>query len=144
LAFAAGAKFMRVRDDLIAKRAAVTQGWGDVDSALQARAELMPVLVDTMKELAPIDPAEFKEISDARTAVTAARSPETKIVANEQLSTALARLLVLSERYPHLREDEGFQRVQDSIEEKENAIAVERRKYNETLERYNTQIQMFP
>jgi LemA protein len=144
LAFAAGAKFMRVRDDLVAQRAAVTNGWTLVESALQGRADLMPDLVDTMKQLARIDPAEFKEIAAARASLAAAHSPRDQILANDQLSAALARLLVLSERYPRLRDDESFQRVQDAIEEKENAIAVERRKYNETLEHYNAQIQMFP
>jgi len=144
IAFGAGTKFVSVRHDLAAQREAVNQDWAQVEVALQGRADLLPDLVDAMKSAAEIENAALKDIADARSALAGARSPLEKIQANDQLSAALGRLLVLSENYPQLRTDESFRRLQDAIAEKENDIAVERRKYNETLEHYNAQIQMFP
>jgi LemA protein len=144
IGFGAGAKFVSVRHGLVAQREAVDKGWSQVDIALRNRADLVPNLVETMQGAAEVDAAAVKDIEDARTAFAAARSPLEKIQANDQLSAALGRLLVLSENYPQLRPNQSFRRVQDAIAEKENEIAVERRKYNETLEHYNAQIQMFP
>src|ERR1700674_984835 len=86
----------------------------------------------------------FKDIAGARAALINGRSPQEKFQANDQLSGALSRLLVISENYPQLRSNENFLRLQDEIDGTENRIAVERRKYNETLQRYNTSIQVFP
>ena len=144
LGFGAGTKFVHVRKDLVAKREAVNKGWTQVETALHNRADLVPNLVETMKEAAEFDTGAFKEIADARAALAGGRTPQEEIQANDQLSAALGRLLLLSERYPQLRSDEDFRRLQDAIAEKENDIAIERRKYNETLEHYNAQIQMFP
>src|SRR5260370_36921668 len=144
IGFGAGAKFVSVRQGLVAQREAVDKGWAQVDVALRSRADFVPNLVETMQGSAEIDTAAVKDIADARAALSGARSPLEKIQANGQLSAALGRLLVQAENYPQLRSSESFRRVQDAIAEKENEIAVERRKYNEILQHYNAQIQMFP
>jgi LemA protein len=139
-----GSKFVSVRNDLVTQREAVNAQWSQVDVALQRRADLIPNLVETVKGFAKHETEVFKDIADARAALIGGRTPQEKIAANDQLSSALSRLLVISENYPQLRSNENFLRLQDEIAGTENRIAVERRKYNETLEHYNAQIQRFP
>ena len=141
---AAGGKFVSVRNDLVAQREAVNAQWSQVDVALQRRADLIPNLVATVKGFAAHETEVFKNIADARAALGGARTPQEKIQANDQLQSALSRLLVVVENYPQLKSNENFLRLQDELAGTENRILVERRKYNETLEHYNAQIQRFP
>jgi len=141
---AAGSQFVSVRNDLVTQREAVNAAWSQVDIVLQRRADLIPNLVETVKGFASHETEVFKNIADARAALISGRSPQEKIQANDQLSGALSRLLVVAENYPQLRSNENFLRLQDELAGTENRIAVERRKYNETLQRYNTSIQVFP
>ena len=141
---AAGGQFVSVRNDLVAQRESVNSAWSQVDVVLQRRADLIPNLVETVKGIASHETEVFKNIADARAALISGRTPQEKIQANDQLSGALARLLVVAENYPQLRSNENFLRLQDELAGTENRIAVERRKYNETLQRYNTAIQVFP
>ena len=143
-ALAAGSQFISVRNDLVTQREAVTAAWSAVDVALQRRADLIPNLVETVKGFASHETEVFKNIADARAALISGRTPQEKIQANDQLSGALSRLLVVAENYPQLKSNENFLRLQDELAGTENRIAVERRKYNETLQRYNTSIQVFP
>jgi LemA protein len=139
-----GGKFVSVRNDLVSQRESVTAAWSQVDVALQRRADLIPNLVETVKGFAKQETQIFTEIANARSRLISGRTPEEKIQANQQLDSALARLLVVVENYPQLRSNENFLRLQDEIAGTENRIAVERRKYNETLQRYNTSIELFP
>lgn len=141
---AVGGKFVSVRNDLVTQREAVNAQWSQVDVALQRRADLIPNLVETVKGFAKHETEVFTAIANARAALLGATTPQQKIAANDQLSGALGRLLVLTENYPQLKSNENFLRLQDEIAGTENRIAVERRKYNETLEHYNAQIQRFP
>ncbi len=137
-------KFVGVRNELVTEREAVTAQWSTVDTALQRRADLIPNLVETVKGFAKHETEVFKNIADARAALISGRTPQDKIAANDQLSGALSRLLVVAENYPQLRSNENFLRLQDEIAGTENRIAVERRKYNESLQRFNTSIELFP
>jgi LemA protein len=139
-----GGKFVAVRNDLVTQRESVTAAWSAVDVALQRRADLIPNLVQTVKGFATHETEVFKDIADARAALISGRTPQEKIQANQQLEGALSRLLVIAENYPQLRSNENFLRLQDELAGTENRIAVERRKYNETLQRYNTTIELFP
>ena len=141
---AVGGQFVSVRNDLVAQRESVNSAWSQVDVVLQRRADLIPNLVETVKGIASHETEVFKNIADARAALINGRTPQEKIQANDQLSGALSRLLVVAENYPQLRSNENFLRLQDELAGTENRIAVERRKYNETLQRYNTAIQVFP
>jgi LemA protein len=144
LAMGSCGKFVSVRNDLVTQREAVAAAWSTVDVALQRRADLIPNLVNTVKAFASHESEVFKNIADARAALMGARTPAEKIQANDQLSGALSRLLVISENYPQLRSNENFLRLQDELAGTENRIMVERRKYNEAVQRYNTSIELFP
>lgn len=139
-----GGKFVGTRNDLVTQREAVNSQWSDVGVALQRRADLIPNLVSTVKGFAQHETEVFKDIADARARLAGGRTPGEKIQANQQLDTAISRLLVIAENYPALKSNENFLRLQDELAGTENRIAVERRKYNEALQRYNTSIELFP
>src|SRR3974377_2255029 len=126
------------------KREAVNAAWAQVDVVLQRRADLIPNLVQTVKGYAVQEQTVFGEIAAARAALIGAKTPQDKIAANGQLDGALSRLLVVVENYPQLRSNENFLRLQDELAGTENRIAIERRRYNETLQDYNTYISLFP
>src|SRR6476659_2761579 len=139
-----GGKYVGIRNDLVTKKEAVNAAWSQIDVALQRRADLIPNLVETVKGFAKHETEVFKNIADARAAMAGARNPAEKIAANDQLSGALGRLLVVAENYPQLRSNENFLRLQDELAGTENRMAVERRKYNEAVQKYNTTIGLFP
>jgi len=144
LALAVGAKLVSVRNDLVTQRIAIEGAWAQVDVALQRRADLIPNLVETVKGYAAHEKEVIQAVASARAALVGARTPQERIQANTQLDSALARLLVVVENYPNLKANENFLRLQDELAGTENRIAVERRKYNEAVQRYNTSIELFP
>ena len=137
-------KYIGVKNTLVAKNEAVKTSWSQVDIVLQRRADLIPNLVETVKGYAKQEQTVFGDIAKARSALLSAGTPQQKIAANGQLDNALGRLLVVVENYPQLRSNENFLRLQDELAGTENRIAVERRRYNDTLQDYNTYVQMFP
>lgn len=139
-----GMKLAGIRNDLVVLREGVTAAWAQVDVVLQRRADLIPNLVETVKGFAKQEEKVIKDVTDARSSLLGARTPSDKIQANSQLDGALGRLLVIVENYPNLKSNENFLRLQDELSGTENRIAVERRKYNETVQRYNTNIELFP
>jgi LemA protein len=139
-----GSAFVSRRNQMAVKREAVNAAWSQVDVVLQRRADLIPNLVETVKGYAAQEQAVFGEIARARSALLNAKTPSDKIAANQQLDSALGRLLVVVENYPQLKSNENFLRLQDELAGTENRIAVERRRYNETLQDYNTYILLFP
>src|SRR5438876_11685204 len=139
-----GGKFVSVRNDLAVQNEAIAAAWAQVDVALQRRADLIPNLVNTVKGFAAQEKSVIDSVTAARAALGGAGTPQEKIAANTQLDSALSRLLVVAEYYPNLKANENFLRLQDELAGTENRIAVERRKYNEVVQRYNTQIALFP
>ena len=139
-----GGKFVSVRNDLAVQNEAIAGAWAQVDVALQRRADLIPNLVSTVKGFATHEQQVIDSVTAARAALGGARNPQEKIAANSQLDGAISRLLVIAENYPNLKSDQNFLRLQDELAGTENRIAVERRKYNEVVQRYNTQIALFP
>ncbi len=144
LALILGGSLMGQRNELVTEKNAVDGAWAQVDVVLQRRADLIPNLVETVKGYAKQEQTVIESVANARAALGGARTPSEKIAANGQLDSALSRLLVVVENYPNLKSNENFQRLQDELAGTENRIAVERRKYNETVQKYNTDIELFP
>src|SRR6266704_766671 len=132
------------RNEMVRKNEAVKSDWAQVDVVLQRRADLIPNLVETVKGFASQEQTVFHDIASARSALMGARTPADRIAANGQLDGALGRLLAIVENYPQLKSNENFLRLQDELAGTENRIAVERRRYNETVQDYNTYIGLFP
>jgi len=137
-------QYVSVRNTLVSKNEAVKSAWSQVDIVLQRRADLIPNLVETVKGYAQHEQTVFGDIAKARSALLSAGSPQEKITANNQLDGALGRLLLVVENYPNLKANENFLRLQDELAGTENRIAVERKRYNDTLQDYNTYVQQFP
>ena len=144
LAFMLGSAYVSRRNQMAIKREAVNAAWAQVDVVLQRRADLIPNLVETVKGYAAQEQKVFGDIAAARAALVGAKTPADKIAANGQLDSALGRLLVVVENYPQLKSNENFMRLQDELAGTENRIAVERRRYNEAVQGYNTYISLFP
>lgn len=144
LALLVGGPLIGARNELVTDREAINGAWSQVDVALQRRADLIPNLVETVKGFAAQEKAVIQAVADARSALVSGRTPQERIAANNQLDSALSRLLVVVENYPQLKSNENFLRLQDELAGTENRIAQERRKYNEAVQRYNTNIDLFP
>jgi len=139
-----GMQVSGTRNELVVQKNAIDGAFAQVDVALQRRSDLIPNLVETVKGFASQEKDVIASVANARAALGGARSPAEKISANGQLDSALSRLLVVVEAYPQLKSDANFMRLQDELAGTENRIAVERRKYNETVQKYNTTIELFP
>jgi len=137
-------QYVSVKNTLVSKNEAVKSAWSQVDIVLQRRADLIPNLVDTVKGYAKQEQTVFGDIARARSALLSAGTPQEKIAANGQLDGAIGRLLLIVENYPQLKSNENFLRLQDELAGTENRIAVERKRYNDTLQDYNTYVQQFP
>src|SRR5881296_450455 len=144
IALLLGSSFVSRRNQMVVKRESVNAAWAQVDVVPQRRADLIPNLVETVKGFAAQEQTVFGDIAKARSALLGAHSPAEKIAANGQLDSALGRLLVVVENYPQLKSNENFLRLQDELAGTENRIAVERRRYNETVQDYNSYIALFP
>ena len=139
-----GAGYVNSRNQMVTKSEAVKSAWSEVDVVLQRRADLIPNLVETVKGYAAQEQTVFHDIASARSALLGAQTPADKIAANGQLDGALGRLLLIVENYPQLKSNENFLRLQDELAGTENRIAVERKRYNDTLQDYNTYVGLFP
>ena len=123
---------------------AVKSSWAQVENQLQRRYDLIPNLVETVKGYAKQEQNVLVEVTNARARVGGATTVPDKIAANNELSSALSRLLVVVERYPDLKSNQNFLRLQDELAGTENRISVERRRYNEAVQAYNVAIRSFP
>lgn len=132
------------KNELVTEREAIHGSFAQVDAALQRRADLIPNLVETVKGFATHEEKVISDVTTARAAMMGAKTPQEKIDANGKLDSALGRLFVVVENYPNIKANENFARLQDELSRTENRINVERRKYNEVVQKYNTDIQIFP
>jgi LemA protein len=144
IALLVGGAYVSSRNQMVTKNEAVKSAWAEVDVVLQRRADLIPNLVETVKGYAAQEQTVFHDIAAARSALLGAQTPTDKIAANGQLDGAIGRLLLIVENYPQLKSNENFLRLQDELAGTENRIAVERKRYNDTLQDYNTFIGLFP
>src|ERR1700688_4469855 len=144
IALAVGGMYVGRRNVMVQKNETVKSAWAQVDVVLQRRADLIPNLVETVKGIAAQEQTVFHDIASARSALLGAQTPADKIAANGQLDGALGRLLLIVENYPQLKSNENFLRLQDELAGTENRIAVERKRYNDALQDYNTYVQHFP
>jgi len=131
-------------NDFVSLDEAVRAAWAQVDNQLQRRYDLIPNLVETVKGFASQEQQVFIEVTKARSQVGSAGTVPEKIAANNELTSALGRLLLVVERYPDLKSNENFMKLQDELAGTENRIAVERRRYNEAVRTYNVRIRSFP
>ncbi|RDV12553.1 LemA family protein [Pontibacter diazotrophicus] len=138
---------------LVQKDETVEAQWANVQNAYQRRADLVPNLVNTVKGAADFERGTLTDVIEARAKATSVNiSPDNLTPENierfqqaqGELSGALSRLLVSVERYPELRANQNFLELQAQLEGTENRIAVERRKFNETVQDYNTTVRSFP
>ena len=137
-------KFINVRNQIVTQKEAITASWAQVDNVMQRRADLIPNLVETVKGYAKHEQAAVQEVAQARAAFAGARTPQDRIQANSQIDSALSRLLVIVENYPNLKADQQFLNLQRELAGTENRIAIERQRYNQAVQAYNTNIQLFP
>jgi LemA protein len=123
---------------------AIKAAWSQVENQLQRRYDLIPNLVETVKGYAKQEKDVLVEVTNARAKVGGAGNIPDKIAANNQLTGALSRLMVVVEKYPDLKSNQNFLKLQDELAGTENRIAVERMRYNETVQVYNEAIKSFP
>ena len=144
VALMVGSTYVSQRNAMVALNEQVKSNWSEVDVNLQRRADLIPNLVETVKGYAAQEQTVFGDIAKARSPLLGAQTPQDKIAANGQLDGAIGRLLAIVENYPQLKSNENFLRLQDELAGTENRIAVARKRYNDSLQAYNTYIGQFP
>jgi LemA protein len=128
----------------VGQEEAIKAQWAQVENQLQRRNDLIPNLVETVKGYASHEEGVYKEIADARAQMMAAKSPEETIAAANKQTSALGRLFAISENYPNLKANEQFNRLMDELSGTENRLAVERMRYNEKVQAYETSRRQFP
>jgi len=140
LAMATGCGYNRI----VSEEQQVESAWSQVENQLQRRADLIPNLVETVKGYARHEKGVFDDIANARAAMLGASSRADKIQSANQFEGAISKLISLSEAYPQLKADANFQRLMDELAGTENRLAVERKRYNEAVQQYNTDIKGVP
>ena len=140
-------------NNMVEKQEAVTSQWGNVQNAYQRRADLIPNLVNTVKGYAEHEQETFTQVTEARSRATqtnvnpenlTAESLQEYQQAQNQLSQALGRLLLIQENYPELKANQNFLALQDELAGTENRISVERNRFNQITQEYNSYIRKFP
>ena len=115
----------------------VRKSWANVENQLQRRVDLIPNLVETVKGYAAHESDVLTAVTEARASVAGAQTPQGKIEANNQMTSALSRLMVVVEGYPDLKANQSFLALQDELAGTENRLSVERRRYNEAVGVFN-------
>ncbi len=140
-------------NSMVEKEQFVKQKWSQVENQYQRRADLIPNLVNTVKGYAKHEKETLTEVIEARSKATSVNIDPTKLspeaikqfqAAQDGLSQALSKLMVVVERYPDLKANQNFMQLQAQLEGTENRISVERKRYNEAVQDYNTYLKKFP
>ncbi len=148
-----GGYLVGVYNSMVAKEQGVKQKWSQVENQYQRRTDLIPNLVNTVKGYAKHEKETLTEVIEARSKATSVNIDPTKLspeaikqfqAAQSGLSQALSKLMVVVERYPDLKANQNFLQLQAQLEGTENRIAVERKRYNEAVQEYNTYLKKFP
>jgi LemA protein len=122
----------------------VENGWAEVENQLNRRFDLIPNLVETVRGYAAHEMDVLTQVTEARARVGGAANTDDRMAANNELSGALSRLLVVVERYPDLKANQNFVRLQDELAGTENRLSTARRRYNDAVTKLNRQIVIFP
>lgn len=133
-----------VQRNLVSLSEEVNAAWGDVEVQYQRRADLIPNIVETVKAQAIKEQEIFTQIAEARAKLSGATNIQEKIDANAEVSSVLGRLLAITESYPELKQNEGFQDLRVTLEGTENRILVARKNYNDNVKVYNKKVKLFP
>ena len=144
LALVLGLWLMGTYNGLVALRLAVKNAWVQIDVQLKRRHDLIPNLVNTVKGYAAHEKDTFERVIAARARATSATTPADCIKAEGELSSALARLLAVTEAYPELKANENFKSLMEELSSTENRVAYARQFYNDSVTKLNTGIQTFP
>jgi LemA protein len=139
-----GSMYIGRRNQMVTLNETVKSDWAQVDVVLQRRADLIPNLVATVKGIAAQEVTVFDDIAKARQGYLNAQTPADKIATSNQLYGAEVKVLALAENYPQLKSNESFLKLQDELAGTENRVAVERKRYDDAIQGYNTYIGLFP
>ncbi|MGH7790075.1 MAG: LemA family protein [Candidatus Binatia bacterium] len=131
-------------NEMVTMKEAVDSAWAQVQNQLQRRNDLIPNLVEVTKGYATHEKEIFEAVANARSRLLNAQTRDEQIEAANQVSGALGRLLAIAENYPNLKANEQFARLSDELAGTENRIAVERKRYNDAVQAYNTYIKQLP
>jgi len=136
--------YMSTRNKLVTLDEQTSSTWAEIDNQLQRRSDLIPNLVSTVKGYAKHESDVFNGVAEARAKLAGSTTVEEKAEGYNQMQSALGRLLAIAENYPELKSNSNFQQLQDELSGTENRIAVARKRYNDSVRTFNTQIKMFP
>ena len=131
-------------NNLVKLRNMVDNAWAQIDVQLQRRLDLVPNLVETVKGYASHESGTLEKVTQARTAVMNATTPEGKMDADNVLTGTLKSLFAVTEAYPDLKANTNFQQLQTELSNTEDKISYMRQSYNDTVMKFNTAIQTFP
>lgn len=131
-------------NSLVQKDVSSEKAWGNVETAYQRRADLIPNLVEVVKGVANFEKSTYLAVTEARTKWLNAQTVDEKMVAGQEMESSLSRLLVTVENYPELKANENFLSLQDELAGTENRVKFERDNYNEEVKKYKQAVRMFP
>ncbi len=131
-------------NSLVTKNVAIDGQWAQVETQYQRRFDLIPNLVESTKGFLTQEKTIFEEIANARTQYGGAKTVDEKVTGAQNLDSALSRLLVIVENYPNLKSNETVAKLMDELAGTENRVSVERRRFNELVQTYNTTIKTLP
>ncbi len=136
--------YISIHNGLVAQDEFVSENWSQIETQLQRRSDLIPNLVKTVQAYAKHEKELFENIAEARSKLGSAKNPEQLSQANDALSGRITTLLAVAERYPDLKANTNFIRLQDELSGTENRIAVSRTRYNQAVGKFNAKIRKFP